>query len=186
MRQSQILIYSMSTSGLRTNFSKEPMTCHISLWETQLPLYIFPKTHSCPKFIRKCLSCYDINQRTIVTPTGEILFSINAQSIQQMMQAPTPEWAVPFSYEALKECYQKLDPASRAKSLKLSMAPDTPMPTKNPPHLLSAFSIRTKHIIFVLSYLLGYHTDPWVEEAMIGFSSTLSPDAKPEFLLNYA
>ena len=57
----------------------------IDLWETQLPLYIFPKTHSFPKFIRKFQTYYDINQRTVVTPIGEILFAINAQSIQKMM-----------------------------------------------------------------------------------------------------
>ena len=32
----------------------------ISLWETQLPLYIFPKTHSCPNLTRKFWICYDI------------------------------------------------------------------------------------------------------------------------------
>ena len=41
----------------------------IGLWETKLPYYIFPKTHSYPEFIREFHACYDINQRVVVTPT---------------------------------------------------------------------------------------------------------------------
>lgn len=31
----------------------------IGLRDTNLPFYIFPKTQSCPKMIKKCHSCYN-------------------------------------------------------------------------------------------------------------------------------
>lgn len=63
----------------------------IGLWESKLPHYIFPHTHSAPEFIRKCQACYIPSQRAIISPTGEIIFTITAQSIDQMMQAPSVE-----------------------------------------------------------------------------------------------
>ena len=91
-----------------------------------------------------------------------------------MMQAPTLEETIHFSYEALRELYQKLDFASKAKSLELFMDTDAPMPQKNPSYPSSNFPDRTQHIVTVFSYLLGYRTDQRVDEAIIGFLSILS------------
>ena len=77
----------------------------IIIWETKIPHYIFPKTHSFPELIRKCQSDYDINQRDIMNVIGEIFFYLNAPSIQEMMQAPIVENTIPFSYEALIGLY---------------------------------------------------------------------------------
>ena len=101
------------------------------------------------------------------------------------MQTPNPKQIVPFSYETLREFYQKLEFSSRAKTLQLFMATDALMPTKNPPYPSSIFLDRTQHIVTVLSYLLGYHTDQWVDEAMISFFSTLCSDIKTTVLFNY-
>lgn len=57
----------------------------IQLWESNLPHYIFPRTHNTPNFIRKCHAPYLRSQRTIVTLTGEILFTITPQAIDHMM-----------------------------------------------------------------------------------------------------
>lgn len=103
-----------------------------------------------------------------------------------MLQAPIVENTIPFSYEALIGLYQGLDFASRAKTLKLFMTPNAPIPTTNPPYPSSTFLERTKHIVTTLSYLLGYHNDQWIDEAIIGFLSILSVDAKPTVMFNYA
>ena len=84
-----------------------------------MPHYIFPHTHSTPELIRKCHACYLPSQRAIISPTGEILFTITPQDIDQIMQALTIENATPFSHEALIELYQKLDFEKRAKNLEL-------------------------------------------------------------------
>ena len=87
------------------------------------------------------------------------MFTINAQSIQKMMHAHTPKQSVPFSYESLRETYQRIDFSSRAKTLQHFMETNAPMPIKNPPYPTSTFPERTKKIVIVLSYLLGYHSD---------------------------
>ena len=66
------------------------------------------------------------------------------------------------------------------------MATNAPMPTKDPPYPSSIFPDSTQHIFTILSYLLGCHTDQWVDEAMIGFLSILSSDSKPSVIFNYA
>ena len=115
-----------------------------------------------------------------------MLFCVDAQSIEKMMQAPIVENTIPFSHEALRELYKKLDFTIRAKTLEFFMATNALIPTKNPPYPSSIFRDRTQHIIIVLSYLLGYNTDQWVDEAIIGFLYILSLDVKPTVMFNYA
>jgi len=55
----------------------------IGLWDSQLPHYIFPQIHRAPEFVRKCHESYDPNQRAIISPIGEILCSINSDSIEK-------------------------------------------------------------------------------------------------------
>lgn len=73
----------------------------IGLWESNLPHYIFPVTFQAPEFIRRCQDCYVPAQRAIIAPIGDILFTITAKSIDQMMLAPYVENVAPFSLEAL-------------------------------------------------------------------------------------
>ena len=73
----------------------------MGLWDTNLPFYIFPKTHNCPKLIKKCHSCYNPQKWAMMAPTGHILFTIDAKSIMKMMQAPVIEGTTPFSHEFL-------------------------------------------------------------------------------------
>lgn len=77
----------------------------------------------------------------------------------QMMQASVIEGTTPFSHENLNEIYQKLDFSKRAKNLELFMTDHTPLPSNNPPYSSSIFPDRNRHIVIVLSYLLGYYLD---------------------------
>ena len=96
------------------------------------------------------------------------------------------EETTPFSYEALRELYQKLDFDNRAKTLELFMATDTPLPKKNPPYPYSTFPNRTQHIVTIISYLIGYYLYQWLDEEIIGFLSILSPHAKPSIMFNFS
>lgn len=103
----------------------------IGLQDTNLPFYIFPKSHSFPELITKRHSCYNPQQREVMAQTGHILFTIDAKSIMQMMQAPVIEGTTPFSREVLIEMYQKLDFCKRDKTLELFMTEQTPLPNKH-------------------------------------------------------
>ena len=58
----------------------------VFLQESNLPKYIVPQTFQCPEVTRLCQTCYFPDQRAIITPGKEILFTITAESINQMLQ----------------------------------------------------------------------------------------------------
>jgi hypothetical protein len=80
----------------------------IGLWESNLPLYLFPQIYHFPEFTLKCQAHYLPNQRAIVSSSGETLFTITPENIDQMMQVPRAESLAPFTIEILTEMYQKL------------------------------------------------------------------------------
>lgn len=81
----------------------------IGLWDSLLSHYIFPHIRKAPEFVKKFHESYDPTQRAIISPIGEILCFINAESIEKMLQAPSITPTHPFSHENLIESYQKLD-----------------------------------------------------------------------------
>jgi hypothetical protein len=57
----------------------------IGLWESNLPLYIFPQVHHFPEFTLKCQAHYLPDQRAIVSSSGETMFFITPEAIGKMM-----------------------------------------------------------------------------------------------------
>ena len=102
-----------------------------------------------------------------------------------MMLAPTVNNGTPFYYEALVEIYQKLDFAKRAQTLELFLAQDASLPKKNPPYPSSLFPERTKQITIFISYVLGYYSDQYVDEVIIGLLSIFYNDVKPSIVFNF-
>ena len=47
------------------------------------------------------------------------------------------------------------------------------------------FPDRTRHITNILSYLLGYHSDQSINEAILGFLSMFSSDSKPTVIYDF-
>lgn len=99
--------------------------------------------------------CYLPSQRAIIAPTGEILFTITPQAIEQKMQALRVENSTPFSRESLVELYQKLEFYKRAKTLEFFLTEDASLPKKNPLYPSFIFPERAKKIITIISYLVG-------------------------------
>jgi hypothetical protein len=80
----------------------------IGLWESNLPLYLFPQIHHFPEFALKCQAHYVPEKKVIVSSSGDALFFITLEHIDQMMQITRPESASPFNLEILTELYQKM------------------------------------------------------------------------------
>jgi len=120
-----------------------------------------------------------------MAPIGHILFTVDVKSIMQMMQALIIEVTTPFSHEVLIEIYQKLDFLKRARTLELFMTDNTSLPRKNPPYSSFVFPDRTRYVVIVLSYLLGYYSDQSMDEVIIAFLSILSIESKPSVLFNF-
>jgi hypothetical protein len=77
----------------------------IGLWESNLPLYLFPQLHHFPEFSLKCQAHYLPDQRAIVSSSGETLLFITLESIDQIMQIPRSESASPFNLEVITGLY---------------------------------------------------------------------------------
>jgi hypothetical protein len=86
----------------------------IGLWESNLSLYLFPQIHRFPEFSLKCQGHYIPDQKAIISSSGNVLFFITPEDIDQMMQIPRVESASPFNLEILSELYQKMTFPQRA------------------------------------------------------------------------
>jgi hypothetical protein len=80
----------------------------IGLWESNLPLYLFPQIHHFLEFTLKCQAQYILEQRVVVSSSGDTLFFITPEDIDQMMQIPRVDSTSPFNLEILTELYQKM------------------------------------------------------------------------------
>jgi hypothetical protein len=157
----------------------------IGLWESNLPLYLFPQIYHFPEFSLKCQAHYLPNQRAIVSSSGETLFTITSETIDQMMQVPRAESLSLFSIEVLTELYQKLSFPQRAQIFEIFLPESAQLPKKNPPYHSSIFSEKGNQIISSLCCLLGYYSDEWVDEPILGFLSIFSTEEKATTQFNF-
>jgi hypothetical protein len=67
----------------------------------------------------------------------------------------------------------------RAQIFEIFLPTSTKFPSTNPPYLSSMFSIKGNQVISSLCALLGYYSDQWVDEPILGFLSIFSTDEKP-------
>jgi hypothetical protein len=114
----------------------------IGLWESNLPLYLFPQIHHFLEFTLKCQAHYIPEQRVIISSSEEILFLITPESIDQMMQIPIADSASPFNLEILTKLYQKMTFPQRAQIFELFFPPSSQFPSTNPPYPSSMFSTK--------------------------------------------
>jgi hypothetical protein len=80
----------------------------IGLWESNLPLYLFPQIQHFPEFALKFQAHYIPNQKAIISSSRDVLFFITPEDIDQMMQITCAESASLFNLEILTELYQKM------------------------------------------------------------------------------
>jgi hypothetical protein len=163
-------------SWLRDTFIDQ--SDEIGLWQSNLPLYLFPQVYHFPEFALKCQAHYLPDQRAIVSSSGETLFLISPDAIDHMMQVPRVEPRSPLTIEILTELYQNLTFPQRAQIFELFLPQDAQFPKKNPPYHSSIFSEKENQIISTLCCLLGYFSDEWVDEPILGFLSIFSAEEK--------
>ena len=57
------------------------------------------------------------------------------------------------------------------------------IPKINPPYSTAKFPEGSRQIISMLYFVLGYFTDEYTDESIIGFLSTMSPGQPPTVIL---
>jgi hypothetical protein len=147
---------------------------------------MFSQTHHFPEFSLRCQALYLPGQRAIVYSSDETLFIFTSESIDQMLQIPRNNTFFPFSMEALNDLYQKLTFPQRAHIFEIFLPEDAQFPKKNPPYSYSIFTIKSNQIISMLSHLLGYYSDEWVDEPILGFLSMFSTEERVSIKFNFS
>jgi hypothetical protein len=158
----------------------------IGLWESNLPLYLFPHIYHFPEFTLKFQVHYLPRHRAIVSSSGETLFTITLETINQIMQIPRVDSLSPFSIEILTELYQKMCFPQRAQIFDLFLPKNDQLPKVNAPYHSSIFSTKGNQIISSLCRLLGYYSYEWVDEPILGFLSTFSNEERATIQFDYS
>jgi hypothetical protein len=157
----------------------------IGLWQSSFPLYLFPQVYHFPEFALQFQAHYLPDHIAIVSSSGETFFLITPEAINQMMQVPRVEPRSPLIIEILTEMYQNLSFPQREKIVELFLPQDAQFPKKNPPCHSSKFSEKGNQIISTLCCFLGYFSDEWVDEPILGFLSIFSTEEKVATQFDY-
>lgn len=81
----------------------------INLWESNLPKYTFSVVHPFPDIVRFFHACYVPSHMAIEAPNHELLLTITAESINQMLKIQTSPNLTPLSIGNLLDLYITLD-----------------------------------------------------------------------------
>lgn len=111
----------------------------IHLWESNLPKYCFPQVHPFPENIHFCQACYVPSQRSIVTPNQQVLFTIIAESINQMLQIKPSQNETPLCIDGLLDLYTNIDIPKKAQIIQTFIIKESHTPTNSPPYAATIF-----------------------------------------------
>jgi len=161
-------------------------TDDISLWESNFPEYQFPEVHVFPEIVHQCHACYIPSLRAIMSPDQKILFTITDDSINEMLQIQLGHNLIPLSIGDLLDQYSKLSLSKLAQIFQTFIVEERYIPEDPPPYVSAMFFERGKQIITMISCVLGYSTDEFVDELVLAFMSIYTLGQPPVVLYNYA
>lgn len=84
------------------------------------------------------------------------------------------------------ELYNKLTFPQGAQIFESFLPKNVELPRTSPPYPASIFPEMSKKVISMVTRLLGYYTDQWVDEIVLGFLSTFAVCKQPSLLFNYS
>lgn len=103
-----------------------------------------------------------------------------------MMQIqPRPD-ETPLYIEILTQLHLNLDFPKRFQIFHTFIPSSIETRKTNPPYLAAIFSERTRHIISIWSFILGYFTDEQVYTSIVGFLSIFTPRQSPATIFNFS
>ena len=155
------------------------------MWESNLPYYCLPAVNVFPEIIHLCAQNYDLEHRAVNTPSGRILFYINADSINKMLQFDQTELLIPFSMRYLLEAGDKMTSEELQKVTRNYMRTEC-QPTGPPPYLHEHFNDSGRLLLDMIAYVLGYQNSKHVDQAMLVLLSAYSPRQPPAQKYNFA
>ena len=98
---------------------------------------------------------------------------------------PSPN-ETPLSIGDLLDLYITLDLVKIRQIFQTFIIEDRHTPTDSPPYAATIFSETSRHIISMLSCILGYTLDEHVDEVILAFLSIFTPRKPLAIMYNYA
>ena len=92
----------------------------------------------------------------------------------------------PLSIGDLLDEYTKLSFPRLAQIFQTFIVKEQHIPTDAPPYVSATFSERDKEIMTMISCILVYTRDEFVDETILAFMSIFTPGKPPAALYNYA
>lgn len=157
----------------------------IHLWESNFPKYLSPEVHPFLDIIHFYHACYIPSQRSIVAPDQQVLFTITAEPINQMLQVQPSPNKTTLSIGDLLDLHVERNLPKIAQIFQTFIIEECHTPTDSPPYVATIFSKRGRQIITIISCILGYTTDEHVDEVVLTFLSIFSPGRPPTVIYNY-
>jgi len=90
-----------------------------------------------------------------------------------------------FSIDSLMEIYKKVTFPQRSKIFEIFLPENAELSRTNPPYPSSLFPEMIRQVVSIISCLLSYPNDQWVDEIILGFLSMFSTSEKPSIIFNY-
>lgn len=157
----------------------------IGLWESNLPKYQFPIVHIFPNIIHQCHANYDPNMRVVMSPDQKILFTIIAESINEMLQLQPRQNFTPLSIADLLEKSSKLS-SSEITQVCQTFIKEKYRPKYPPPYMSCLFTNLGRDIITVIACIFGFTTNEYVEEMTLAYMSIFTHGQPPTAKFDYA
>jgi len=157
----------------------------LGLWESNLPMYFLPAVHVFPYIIHHCYANYNPTQRAVLSPSQEVLFSITAQSINQMLQFHSSHALTALSMGYLLEKVPQLSQAKLTRICQIFMHLEY-QPKGRPPYLQVLFIDIGKIIIDMIASIMGFNPREYVDEITLVLLSIFTPRKTPAIKYDYA
>lgn len=131
--------------------------------------------HIFPKIVHYCNANYIPSQRAVMSPNQTILFTITAESINEMLQLQPGQNLTPISVGDLLDQFPKLTTAKLAEMFQIFIVEVKHIPKDPPPYIYSIFSQFGQDIVATISSILGYTTNEYIDEIILAFMSIFTP-----------
>jgi len=148
-------------------------------------MYFLPSVHIFPDIIHQCCANYDPVHRAVMSPSQTVLFSITAESINEMIHFHSIEPLAPLSMGFLLEKASQLPNSEITRIAQMFMSPKH-QPKGPPPYLQTFFTEIGRLIVDMISSVLGFRTSEYVDDITLVLLSIFTPGQPPAVKYDYA
>ncbi len=121
-----------------------------------------------------------------MSPYQKVLFTITSELVNEMLQVQTGPNLTPLSIRVLLDEYNKLNPSILTQIFQTFIVEEQHIPKDAPLYVSAIFSERGKQIVTIISCIMCYTTDEYIDKLILAFMSIFTPEKPPATMYNYA